>query len=131
MPGDQIPSASDLGGAWGFNRKDAARIARAVRRIEAQLFNRAPQRGRYPIGATGASFPGIPGDTGSATVAAGSAGSPTKFTANIYGLSGSGPGLAPVGTSDAYNPYPASLPPGKFAWFVSFNGFIYIVTLAC
>lgn len=85
---DTLPEASDNGGAWGFSKKDAARIAHTVKRIEAQRFNGPAERARYPVAGANLIFPAQL----TAALAAGTIAAPSTATATR---------LFPTGTSGA------------------------------
>ena len=131
MPGDQIPSAGDNGGAWAFSKKDAARVARVVKRIEAQLYNRAPQRGRWPV--LGGSSPRIqPAKAGGAGIGGGSIGAPSSGTVTLLGLSGAGPGLATTTqTVTAYNLFTGTISANSLVWIVDIFGYWYVIAANC
>jgi hypothetical protein len=129
MPNDQIPSAADNGGAWGFSKKDAARIARVVKRIEGQLYNRAPQRGRWPFSAASGSL--VPANSGSAGAPAGSVTSPAHFQPILYKLDTGGADLVEGDLVDAYNLYTTAVPGSKLIWLALWSGIYFVVTADC
>jgi hypothetical protein len=135
MAGDQIPKASDNEGAWGFNRKDAARIARVVKRVEAQYYNTPAERGRYPVGAPGSSLVPL---AITSNVTAGTEAAPTSFNATIMVPTGTTNGWTTTGGTaiTGYNRAPgtsfsASGGSHKTGWGITLQGVVYLVAADC
>jgi hypothetical protein len=135
MPGDSIPKASDNDGAWGFTKKDAARIGRVVKRVEAQYFNAPAPRAKYPVGAAGSSLIPI---TVITNVTAGSEATPSSFSCKVMVPSGSSHGWTSSGqpTVTGYNraagvSFSASGGSPKSAWATGAQGVLYLVAADC
>jgi hypothetical protein len=125
-----IPSAEDNGGAWAFSRRDAERIARAVKRLEASYYNTPAERARYPIGVTSSVL--IPAQL-SGALAAGSIAAPSSGSATTLLPVSGGPGLSTTGGQaiTVKNTYAAAVASGKTVWVTSAFGFWYVVQADC
>jgi len=135
MPGDSIPKAADNDGAWGFTKQDAARVSRTVKRVEAQFYNRSPDRGRYPVAGGGSTL--LPLSIQS-NVTAGSESAPSTFTAIIQVPSGTSHGWTTTGGTSvtAYNraagiAFTASSGTPKSGWGTTLQGVVYLVAADC
>lgn len=125
MPGDELPNPDDLGGAWGFSRRDAGRISRTVKRVEASVYNRPAVRGRYPVASASG---GVLADSG-AGVAAGSRATPSSTTGTILVRSGTAGGLTATGgrTVTYYNLSNTAVAASKTIVLSPFLGKLYVV----
>ncbi len=131
MASETIPQASDNGGAWGFSKKDAARIARIVKRVEAQYYNTEPARSKYPIGSGGGTL--FPAKL-TAALTVGTLGAPTSATADRWIQSPPGVGFVVDPHSPSitvYNTYNTAVPSGKTVWCTIIGGNFYVIQADC